>query len=447
MDAPRQIGGGPQSQSGRYELHGRIGQGGMATVHLGQRLGAHGFAKRVAIKRVHPAFATDPQFVAMLIDEARVSAQVRHPNVVPTLDLLTEGEEVFLVLEYVHGESLSALLRASIGRNEPIPLEIALAIMSHVLAGLAAAHCAVDERGRSLGLVHRDVSPQNILVGVDGLARLMDFGVAKASGRLHSTRNVTVKGKLGYVAPEQLEGAPIDARADLFSAGVVLWELLVQDRLFEADSEGELVRRVLEGHVEPPSGRRPGLPAALDAMVLKALEPGPDRRFASALEMSQALEACGRQASPREIGAWVSALAGDALQGRQELLTQVERMKGASSGGVVPPPARHRSAPWLALVALSLVGALGLGTMIASGQHAASAEPPPQGAPSSAAAAAPPAAPEAQSVQSPTGAAASDTPGRAPARRAATERAKSARCTPPYFVTGDGHKHFKPECL
>src|ERR1700729_765840 len=191
---------------GRYALYGELASGGMATVHLGRLLGPVGFSRTVAIKRLHAQFAKDPEFVSMFLDEARLAARIRHPNVVQTLDVVATEGELFVVMDYVQGESLSRLLRASrtVG---PIPVRVASAILCGALHGLHAAHEATDEHGVPLGLVHRDMSPQNVLVDVDGSARVLDFGVAKAAGRTQTTGRGKIKGKLRYMAPEQIQGS------------------------------------------------------------------------------------------------------------------------------------------------------------------------------------------------------------------------------------------------
>jgi eukaryotic-like serine/threonine-protein kinase len=183
----------------RYVLHDEIASGGMGAVHLARLRGARGFARTVAIKRLHPHVARDPDVLAMFLDEAHLAARVRHPNVVATLDVVAQGDEVFLVMEYVEGESLSRLQK-----TPEIPLAIASAIVCDMLHGLHAAHEAVSERGEPLQIVHRDVSPQNILVGLDGATRVVDFGIAKAASRLQTTRDGVIKGKLRYMAPEQI---------------------------------------------------------------------------------------------------------------------------------------------------------------------------------------------------------------------------------------------------
>jgi len=192
----------------------------MATVHIGRLVGPAGFARIVAIKRMHAQFAADPDFVAMFLDEAWLAARIQHPNVVQTLDVVTTEGELFLVMEYVQGETLARLERSAREAGELPPARVVVGIASSMLHGLHAAHEAKDESGKALSIVHRDVSPQNVMVGVDGIARLLDFGVAKATVRLQTTREGQLKGKLAYMAPEQLAGQATRA-SDIYSAGVV----------------------------------------------------------------------------------------------------------------------------------------------------------------------------------------------------------------------------------
>src|ERR1019366_2190828 len=211
---------------GRYIVYGEIASGGMATVHFGRLTGVAGFARSVAIKRLHPQYARDPDFVKMFLDEARLAARITHPNVVATLDVVSEGEDLLLVMDYVRGVSLSQLSRIMRARGERIPPLIVSGVIAGVLHGLHAAHEAKSETGQRLDIVHRDVSPQNCLVGTDGVARVLDFGVAKAAGRLQTTRDGQLKGKLSYMAPEQIHGATVTRRTDIYAASVVLWETL-----------------------------------------------------------------------------------------------------------------------------------------------------------------------------------------------------------------------------
>jgi serine/threonine-protein kinase len=312
---------------GRYALHGEIASGGMATVCFGRLLGPIGFSRPVAIKRLHPQLAKDESARAMFIDEARLAARIHHPNVVQTLDVIHEGDELLLVMEYVHGESLAKLVRAAKRRGDRVPLPVALAIVAGMLQGLHAAHEAKGEDGRPLGIVHRDVSPQNVLVGADGCPRVLDFGIARAEVRIESTREGIIKGKLAYMAPEQFRGAAITRAADIFAAGVVMWELLVGKRLlFKGDGgDAAMVEKLLHGTFEAPSRVAPAVPSALDAIVLKALARDPAERFATAREMALAIEAHGGLATPTQISSWVEELADVALAERTAKLSELER--------------------------------------------------------------------------------------------------------------------------
>ena len=321
---------------GRYALYGEIAAGGMATVHLARLLGPVGFARTVAIKRLHPHLAKDPDFVAMFLEEARLAARVRHPNVVATLDVVSDDGELFLVMEYVAGESLSRLVRKARERGELVPPRYAVGIVSGALEGLHSAHDARSEKGQPLGLVHRDVSPQNVHVGTDGVPRLLDFGIAKATNRVQETRTDQIKGKVAYMSPEQLAKGAIDRRADVYSASVVLWETLTGQRLFKADDVPSLVYAIINEEIVLPSTLVPDLPPGLDAIVMKGLEREADKRWSSAREMAAALEAVLAPAPAREIGEWVNSVAGDALDWRQELVDRIESETSSS----IPPGMR-----------------------------------------------------------------------------------------------------------
>ena len=313
---------------GRYAVFGEIASGGMATVYFGRLVGAVGFSRSVAIKQLHPQFARSPEFVAQFLDEAQLTARIRHPNVVSVLDVVAREGELFVIMEFVEGEPLSRLVRFA---KEPIPLAIASAILVQVLLGLHAAHEATTENGEPLEIVHRDVSPQNMLVGIDGTSHILDFGVAKAASRVHTTENGQIKGKLSYMAPEQLRGANLDRRVDVFAAGIVLWELLAGQRLFARNDPGATVAAVLAGDIKPPSHFRPQVSAALDALLLKALAPAALDRFASAREMAIALENCVPPASSLKVSAWVESVAGDSLKERAQRLREAEESTGINA--------------------------------------------------------------------------------------------------------------------
>ncbi len=310
---------------GRYLVHDRIAAGGMATVHLGRLLGAAGFSRTVAIKRLHDAYARDPEFVAMLLDEARLAALIRHPNVVPTLDVVAEGDELLVVMEYVEGDSVAHLAKVSQSAGLRVPVPFAAAIVAQALHGLHAAHEAKDKNGAPLGIVHRDVSPQNILVGTDGVSRVLDFGIAKAASRATSTEDGSVKGKTAYMAPEQLQHGAVDRRTDIFAASVVLWELFCGKRLFLADSPAETMSRVLTLPIDPPQMHAPELPSELAAITLRGLDRDPAGRFATAEEMALAIEEAIALPRSKEVGAWVAATAKVILEGRAQLVQAVEQ--------------------------------------------------------------------------------------------------------------------------
>ena len=318
---------------GRYALHGEIAVGGMATVHFGRLHGSVGFSRTVAIKRLHAQYARDPEFVSMFLDEARLAARIRHPNVVPTLDVVAEDGELFVVMEYVHGESLSRLVKEEVRRGRRIPPRIVCALLSGTLQGLHAAHEARDERGQPLNIVHRDVSPQNILVGSDGVARVLDFGVAKAAGRIHTTRQGQIKGKLPYMAPEQLSGdGAVTRLVDIYAASVCLWETLTGLRLFSGDNEAIVLSKILSAEVLPPSRYVPNIPPALDEVVLYGLSRSPDSRYQTARDMALAIEqVLGGVASTTEIADWMERVAGTVLSARGDMVAAVELQTEAAS--------------------------------------------------------------------------------------------------------------------
>jgi serine/threonine protein kinase len=329
---------------GRYTLHRPIASGGMATVYYGRHVGPAGFARTVAIKRLHPHLA-DPEFVTGMLDEARLAARIHHPNVVQTIDVVAVDGELLLVMDYVQGESLAKVLSACSKRKLRPPPNIVSAVMINVLHGLHAAHEARSETGEPLAIVHRDVSPQNVLVGADGVSRVLDFGVAKAANRLQTTRDGAVKGKLGYMSPEQAMGQRIDRRSDVFSAGVVLYEALTARRLFAGEDPGAIIFKILHDPLPklPDELARP----MLSAVVAKAMARKPDERYATALDFAIDLEAAIPPATPREIGTWLASIVGDILAQRAEEVAEFERTSANEQPVVIPPsnPATPSSNP------------------------------------------------------------------------------------------------------
>lgn len=296
----------------------------MATVFLGRRKTRRS-EKLVAIKSMRHELAEDEAFATMFLDEATLTARIKHPNVVQTLDVASEGGKLLIVMEYVPGVPLGRLLEISLQRRMSIPARVVSAIVCDLLRGLHAAHELVDGDGQPLSVVHRDVSPQNVLVGVDGLTRILDFGVAKASSQRHVTIRGEIKGKLSYMPPEQAIGDVVDRRADIYACGVVLWETLVGRRLFTGRTEEELVRQIFEGTVGPPSmmADEP-LPSAIDHLVLRALSRDRDDRWSTAEEMADALANALVPARRDEVVAFLHRAAASDLADRARHIADLE---------------------------------------------------------------------------------------------------------------------------
>ena len=298
-DGPVEGGGGgvqPKHKLDRYELIARIASGGMGMVFLARLEGVGGFQRLFAIKLMHPHLAADAQFIAMFLDEARLAARIHHPNAVSIIDVCASESGYYLVMEYVEGFTLDDILDLpSMEQQEKIRL--ALRVLIDASAGLHAAHDLKGDDGSALDLVHRDVSPQNILVGVDGVGRITDFGVARAAARITASRPGMIKGKPCYMAPEQARGEALDRRADVFALGIILWEILTGDQLFWSEAgEAAMLVRVMYDPIEPPSVRNPNVPPALDAVVMKALDRNPAERHQTAREFMEELEQGARGA-------------------------------------------------------------------------------------------------------------------------------------------------------
>lgn len=477
---------------GRYALFDALASGGMATVHLGRLLGAEGFGRTVAIKRLHSHFTSDPEFVTMFMDEARIVARIRHPNVVAMVDILESPRGLFLVMEYIHGESFSKLLRLCRSGDRPAPIALVAAVMHGVLLGLHGAHETTGADGSLLGVIHRDVSPQNIIVGVDGIARVLDFGVAKAAGRAQVTREGQIKGKLAYMAPEQIRGQG-DRRADVFAAAVVLWEALAGRRLHDGARDVEIVTRVVKGNFKRPSEHRPDIPPALDAIVMRGLAIDPAERYATARDMAHDLERAVHLAPQSELGPWVQRLSPDVLKARAHQIGAMERAAAAMLpedphigavtgphlpmsvlarahalpraseegsgptatpfGLVLPPEPRRDLAPLVAAVAfcvvLALVG-LGLGGWALHRRAAPAVKPvptivSPSVRPPPVRTEAPATPVEDAAAPAPSAATSAAKPAGQPAPRP-TVGAAPKDCDPPYTIDERGHHHYKLHC-
>jgi serine/threonine-protein kinase len=282
----------PRLLGGKYEASEPVGRGGMASVWLGYTLGEAGFRRKVAIKRVLTHLNQDERFEAMFVEEARVVADLNHPNIVQIHDFGRDHEGgYFIVMEWVEGLSLADYVHAFARVGDFPPWPLASAICIEVLRALSAAHQRADDEGRPVPVIHRDVTPSNILVGVNGSVKLTDFGLARAMDRPRTTDPGTVKGKVAYLAPELLDNQKPDPRCDLYSVGVVLWEALTAQRLFAAEgaTDVEMALRILKGELPHPADLRPELPDELCAIVLRALARSPRDRFQRATEMIDAL--------------------------------------------------------------------------------------------------------------------------------------------------------------
>ena len=320
---------------GRYLLHPAIARGGMATVHTARLVGAEGFTRLVAAKRLHPQFTDDPDFVTMFHDEACIASRIHHPNVVPVLDVVVSGSELILVQEYVHGVPLSQLMKVAQLSEVPIDVDIAVAVIAGVLAGLHAAHEVKDEAGVSLEIVHRDVSPANVMISVDGAPRLLDFGIAKATTSTHHTREGVFKGKLAYMAPEQLRMDPVDRHADIYAAGVLAWELLVNRRVYDGRHEVSFVTAVMNGEIPSVTtalADRRGIIddarwaalVALEPLISRAMADRPEDRFTTAEEMMRATLDAHRAATSIAVSEWVRTVGAEFLDKRQKVLAANE---------------------------------------------------------------------------------------------------------------------------
>ena len=311
---------------GGYEVLAQLKSGGMATLYLGQRSGPAGFKRHVAIKVLKNHLANNRKFIEMFIDEARIAARISHPNVVHIEELGESDGRYFLVMEYVHGSALSEVLMALAQMGRRLKPKTAVALMMRSAAGLHAAHETRDDSGQLLDVIHRDVSPQNILLGARGQVKIIDFGIAKARNRLHVTdAGAGLKGKLRYMAPEQLTGGEVDRRVDIYSLGVVLWEMLAMRRLFHGQSDPEVIQRIMKGDMPPP-GAFADVPFGVDGVVLEALSRDPARRPDSARTFRQKLKDAIPEAGAVESGelaAMLWAVLGNELYSRARELPGV----------------------------------------------------------------------------------------------------------------------------
>jgi serine/threonine protein kinase len=275
---------------GEYQLLKKLASGGMATIYLARQAGIEGFEKLLVVKRILPHLAENEEFVKMFLDEARIAARLNHPNIVQIFNLGAQGDTFFIAMEYIHGEDVRRVFKRGDADGKPIPVPLICRIVMDAAAGLDYAHAKLDAGGKPLGIVHRDVSPQNIIVTFEGSVKVVDFGIAKAADQATVTRSGVLKGKYSYMSPEQAAGMKIDRRTDIFALGIVLYELLTGTRLFKRANDLQTLNAVGECDVQNPSDIDMRLPKDLDPIVLKALAKNADERFQTAGELRIALE-------------------------------------------------------------------------------------------------------------------------------------------------------------
>lgn len=346
---------GMQAFAGVYQLVSEVASGGMATVYLAIRHGGQGFEKCCAIKRIHPHLARDKNFSDMFIDEARITARLSHPCVCGVFDFGSDEEgSYYIAMEFLRGETLSHVIGALAKRPEamgdPRLPRIAARIIADLAEGLHAAHTAKSETGERYDIVHRDVTPQNLFVLYDGSVRVSDFGIARARSRLHVSGNSELKGKLSYMAPEQLDRKEIDQRVDIWSLGVVLWEFLTGRRLFRCESEAETVIAVGNRVVPPPSSLNPNVDAELDRIVLRALQRDPDQRYLTARDFSRDLERylnrMGDFVPNMDLADWLNDLFPQGAA-RFDVLVEVAKQLARASAAANAPESNQLPAPYV----------------------------------------------------------------------------------------------------
>ncbi|HEX4460680.1 MAG TPA: serine/threonine-protein kinase [Polyangia bacterium] len=303
---------------GKYEILQRLAAGGMAEIFLARTVGVLGFDKLVVIKRILPHLASRNDFIEMFLDEARIATTLGHANIVQTHEVGVHGKSYFMAMEYLAGEDVRTIVR-HVGRDGgKMPIEHALSIGIGVAAGLHYAHEKRDRDKKPLDIVHRDVTPQNVIVTYDGAVKLLDFGIAKASNRMNETRSGSFKGKVPYMSPEQCRGEAMDRRTDIFSLGILLYEMTLGRRLFAGDTDFQILKQIVEGQVKPPHEIDPSYDKRLSAIVMKALAPDPKQRFATARELQVALDELAHdlrlRLSPIALADYMHRLFGDKIE-------------------------------------------------------------------------------------------------------------------------------------
>jgi eukaryotic-like serine/threonine-protein kinase len=346
----------PITALGRFEIVGHLATGGMAEILLARAGGPSGFERVAVLKRVLPHLAREPRFVQMFLDEARIAALIRHPNVVQIQELVHERDQLYIVMEYLEGESVAGLLRRLLVQQQSLSPALAAHLIAEACSGLHAAHELVDNAGQTLGVVHRDVSPQNIFVTYGGAVKVLDFGIAVARDRLSKTETGQLKGKFEYMAPEQCRGKPLDRRADVFALGAVLYECSLRRRLFKRENQLLTLKAITAEAIPAPTAIDPSYPAELERVVLRALARSRSERYQSAAELRRDLIAVSRGLEPQLVGddalrSLMQGLFADRIQSKRDMLRRVRdgstitSLPAAESDDAVEIPSLASHAP------------------------------------------------------------------------------------------------------
>ncbi len=317
---------GRGTRFGKYTLLNRIAVGGMAEVFLARQEGLEGFEKTICIKRIRPHLSSQPNFVQMFLNEAKLAAQLNHPNVVQIYDLGRVNDSYFIAMEYISGRDMSRIIPKAEKAGISFPMIYALRIASNVCEGLYFAHTKGDAYGNPLNIVHRDITPENILVSFSGTVKIVDFGIAKANTQLEQTRAGEIKGKLSYMSPEQCMGHQLDARSDIFSFGSVIYEWITGYKLFTGENEMAILKSIIDGKIYPPSYFKEDVPEAVERILMKALEKDKTKRYQSAWEMQFDIDTylASSEFTPSNIhlSNFLKQIFGDEIEREKELLVK-----------------------------------------------------------------------------------------------------------------------------
>ncbi|MDX2008768.1 MAG: protein kinase [Myxococcaceae bacterium] len=338
VDSRTPVGPVPLQRYGKYYLISKLAEGGMAEIFLAKQVGVEGFEKNVVVKRMLSHLSAVPDFVAMFLDEARLASRLSHPNVVQILDLGFEAGCYFIAMEYLPGEDFSTIIRSAAKQRAYVPLNIALKVVADAAHGLHYAHTFTDSKGQALNVVHRDVSPSNVFVTYSGQVKVLDFGIAKAESRVTNTTAGVVKGKYQYMAPEQAQSLPVDARADVYSLGVCLYEATCNARPFARDSDLAILNAVLKNEYRQPRQARPDLPVEVEQIIVRALSRDAADRFESAGALAAALENYLRASTSVTSGAAVTQYM-TAFFGPERVAqkTRIDSLEDLQSRGIALP--------------------------------------------------------------------------------------------------------------